>query len=126
VKIRGNQLTLSAAGMPPALLYRKNEDTVHELILKGMPLGAYEGFPYQLKKTTLNPGDTLLLLSDGYPELFNKNMDMFGYDRVFDEFLKVADLLPEEIIKELKNSGSDWIGGKHPDDDVTFVVVKVK
>jgi hypothetical protein len=48
VKINGNQLTLSAAGMPPALLYRKDEDKVHELILKGMPLGAFEGFPYQL------------------------------------------------------------------------------
>jgi serine phosphatase RsbU (regulator of sigma subunit) len=126
IKINGNKLTLSAAGMPPALLYRKSEDKVHELILKGMPLGAYEGFPYQLKETTLNPGDTLLLLSDGYPELFNKNMDMFGYDRVTDEFTKAAELEPEEIIKELKNSGSDWIGGGDPDDDVTFVVIKVK
>jgi serine phosphatase RsbU (regulator of sigma subunit) len=126
IKINGNKLKLSAAGMPPALLYRKNEDMVHELILKGMPLGAFEGFPYQLKETSLNPGDTLLLLSDGYPELFNKNMDMFGYDRVSDEFFKVAELQPEEIIKELRDSGSDWIGGEEPDDDVTFVVIKVK
>jgi serine phosphatase RsbU (regulator of sigma subunit) len=126
VKINGNKLKLSAAGMPPALLYRKNENRVEELILKGMPLGAYEGFPYQLEETILNPGDTLFLLSDGYPELFNKNMDMFGYERVTDEFLKVADLQPEEIIDKLKDSGSEWIGGKDPDDDVTFVVIKVK
>lgn len=126
VKINGNELRLSAAGMPPALLYRKKEDKIQELILKGMPLGAFEGFPYQLKETTLNSGDTLLLLSDGYPELFNNNMDMFGYERVTDEFLKVADLQPEEIIKKLIDSGTEWLDGDDPDDDLTFVVIKVK
>jgi len=51
---------------------------------------------------------------------------MFGYDRVTDEFLKVASLQPEEIIRKLKDTGSDWIGGEEPDDDVTFVVIKVR
>src|SRR5690606_9872277 len=82
VKIHGNKMQISAAGMPPALLYRSNTKQIEEIVLKGMPLGAYQDFPYQLRETELNTGDTLLLMSDGLPELFNKNMEMFGYEKV--------------------------------------------
>ncbi len=34
--------------------------------------------------------------------------------------------LPEEIVDHLKNSASQWVNGKDPDDDVTFVIIKVK
>ena len=126
LKIRGNNITLSAAGMPPALLYRKENMAVEEIVLKGMPLGAVTDFPYQLKETTINTGDTLLLQSDGLPELFNSNREMFSYERVVQEFSKCAHKSPEEIIDDLKTAGSDWVEDKIPDDDVTFVVIKVK
>jgi len=126
LKIKGNNLTMSAAGMPHALLYRSENKKVEEIILKGMPLGAVNNFPYQLKTTELNPGDTLLLLSDGLPELFNGNKEMFGYDRVTTEYEKVASNNAKEIIEHLKNIGSEWLNGNDPDDDITFVVLKMK
>jgi serine phosphatase RsbU (regulator of sigma subunit) len=112
--------------MPPALLYRKEDMAVEEIVLKGMPLGAVNDFPYQLKETTINTGDTILLQSDGLPELFNKQREMFGYERAVQEFSKVAHKSPEDIIEELKTAGSNWVNGREPDDDVTFVVIKVK
>jgi hypothetical protein len=57
----------------------------------------------QIKDTTLNPGDTILLL-----------------------FEDMADQTPEQIINYLKNEGASWVDNKDPDDDVTFVVIKVK
>ena len=126
VKIQGNNIVMSAAGMPPALIYRKQDMAVEEIVLKGMPLGAVSNFPYQLRETQINPGDTMLLLSDGLPELFNKNKEMFSYERVVQEFSKNAHKSPEEIINSLKTAGSDWVEDENPDDDVTFVVVKVK
>jgi len=126
MKIQGNKMVMSAAGMPPALLYRKNEMVVEEIVLKGMPLGAVSDFPYQTKETILNPGDTILLLSDGLPELFDKNKEMFSYERVVQVFSKHAHKSPEEIIEGLKMAGSDWVEDAEPDDDVTFVVLKVK
>ncbi|GBD88906.1 phosphoserine phosphatase RsbU [bacterium BMS3Abin03] len=125
LKINGNKLTMSAAGMPHALLYRSENKKVEEIILKGMPLGAVNDFPYQLKETELNEGDTLLLLSDGLPELFNSNMEMFGYSRVTEEFGKMAENSPDNIIKSLKNIALEWTGGGEPQDDITFVVLKV-
>jgi len=126
LKIKGNQLTMSAAGMPHALLYRSENKEVEEIILKGMPLGAVKDFPYQIKTTELKSGDTLLLLSDGLPELFNGKKEMFGYDRVTTEYEKVASNKVNEIIEHLKNIGADWVSGNDPDDDVTFVVLKMK
>jgi serine phosphatase RsbU (regulator of sigma subunit)/ligand-binding sensor domain-containing protein len=126
LKIQGNNLIMSAAGMPPALIYRKQDMAVEEVVLKGMPLGAVSDFPYKLKQTKINPGDTMLLLSDGLPELFKKNKEMFSYERVVKEFSKCAHKSPEEIIEDLKTAGSDWVENEVPDDDVTFVVIKVK
>jgi len=126
LKIQGNKMQISAAGMPPALLYRSKTKTVEEIILKGMPLGAVQDFPYELRQTEIYPGDTLLLMSDGLPELFNKEKEMFGYERIMDIYRKSASKNPEEIIEELKNEGNRWTNNEAPDDDVTFVVIKVK
>jgi len=126
IKINGSTLKISAAGMPPALLYRKANNTVEELVIKGMPLGAFTGFPYKLHETKLQKGDTLFLQSDGLPELFDKDMNMFGYEKVTNVFSEVADRPPAEIIEHLNKIGSDWVGNSELDDDVTFVVIKVK
>ncbi len=125
-KIRGNELTISSAGMPPALLYRAGSKKVEELLMRGMPLGAPASIPYEVKNTTLNSGDTLLLLSDGFPELFNSQKEMYGYDRVMETFNKLAHQEAAEIIDSLKEEGSNYVEGRDPDDDVTFVVIKVK
>jgi serine phosphatase RsbU (regulator of sigma subunit) len=51
---------------------------------------------------------------------------MFGYKRAKNSFEEVAEKEPESIITYLKEVGSKWTKGKDPDDDVTFVVIKVK
>ncbi len=51
---------------------------------------------------------------------------MFSYERVVQVFSKCAHKSPEEIIEDLKTAGSNWIDNGEPDDDVTFVVIKVK
>ena len=69
---------------------------------------------------------TILLLSDGLPELKNANEEMYGYKRIRNGFEDVAEKAPEEIVSYLKNEGAGWVNHKDPDDDVTFVVIKVK
>ena len=51
---------------------------------------------------------------------------MFGFKRTRNLFEDIAEKNPEEIITDLKNTGSNWLNDKEPDDDVTFVVIKVK
>jgi len=126
LKIQGNRLWLSSAAMPPALIYRKKNKVIEEILMKGMPLGAMNNFPYKLKENHLERGDTILLLTDGLPELTNGSNEMYGYDRTKTEFHSVGEKEPEKIVEHLKNSASQWVNGKAPDDDVTFVVLKMK
>jgi Stage II sporulation protein E (SpoIIE)/SnoaL-like domain len=126
LKIKGNKLQVSSAAMPPALIYRKKEKTIEEIFIKGMPLGAMNDFPYSVKERHLQQGDTILLLSDGLPELSNSSNEMYGYNRIVKEFQSVGEREPEEIVNHFKNSALQWVNGKDPDDDVTFVVIKAK
>jgi serine phosphatase RsbU (regulator of sigma subunit)/ligand-binding sensor domain-containing protein len=126
LKIKGDQLFISSAGMPPALIYRKKNRAIEEIFMKGMPLGSINNFPYSIKESRLEKGDTILMVSDGLPELTNDNKEMYGYDRTKTEFHSVGEKEPEEIVDHLKNSASKWANGKEPDDDITFVVIKTK
>ena len=126
LKIKEDKLFLSSAAMPPVLIYQKKKQAVEELFLNGMPLGAMNNFPYAVRENHLVKGDTILLMSDGLPELMNDNNEMYGYDRIKTEYHLVGEKEPEEIVDHLKNSASQWSNGKDADDDVTFVVIKVK
>ena len=126
LKIRGNQLSLSNAGVPPVYIYRHKNNEVEEIDNKGMPLGAMNNYPYKETKTELNSGDVIFLLSDGFPELKNKEKEPFGYERVIKTFKETGERSAEAIIEHLKNTVKEWSNVNVPDDDVTFVVIKVK
>jgi len=126
LKIKGDKMEISTAGMPPSFIFRSDTKIVEEHMFQGMPLGTMEKFPYELKDTTLKPGDTILLMSDGLPELANEKEEMYGYKKIRNGFEDVAEKSPEDIISFLKNEGSSWVNNEAPDDDVTFVVIKVK
>lgn len=126
MKIKQNKIQVSAAGMPPVLLHRYDKGIVEELLIKGMPLGTFTEFDYQLEETTIQPGDTILFMSDGLPELFNDKEEMFGYEKIQEIFKSSAHLPVNGIINNLKEAGSSWIKGADPQDDITFVVIKMK
>ena len=126
VKIEDNELIASAAGMPPIYIYRNRTKTVDEIVLKGMPLGAFDDFSYQDEHVTLENGDSILLLSDGLPELFNEEKEMFDYHRVKETFEKIGHENPEHIIDYFIEVAEKWRNGRAQGDDVTFVVLKMK
>ncbi len=126
IKFRDYKITASAAGMPPFLIFRKNSNSIEEIILKGMPLGAFHDFPYQQKSFKVYPGDIILLLTDGFVELFNADREMIEYNNVKDTFLNSAGRNSEEIINDLFNLADCWLDGYQQMDDITFLVIKIK
>lgn len=126
LNIKNKKVQFVNAGMPPFYIYRKRLGLVEEIMINGMPFGAINDFPYEIRETEISAGDTLLLLSDGFPELQNEHDEQYGYARLKESFKSVAEKDPENIIAYLKNEGNRWSDNKEPDDDVTFVVIKVK
>lgn len=126
VKIMENKIQMSAAGMPPIFIYKRDSQIMEEHLIKGMPLGTFNDFPYSVVESDLNSGDTILLMSDGFPELMSPEKEMYGYKRTRNLFEELSAESPESIITKLKDAGSEWVNDADPDDDVTFVVIKVK
>ncbi|HUP64768.1 MAG TPA: SpoIIE family protein phosphatase [Thermoanaerobaculia bacterium] len=122
--IHGRTLTISAAGMPPVLVYRARKATVEEIAPEGMPLGNFGG-EYQDISAELDSGDTLLLMSDGFPELLDLNGEPLGYPAVEAAFGAVGSKSPEEIIAALSRAADDRTSGQPPNDDITFVVIRM-
>jgi serine phosphatase RsbU (regulator of sigma subunit) len=65
-------------------------------------------------------------MSDGFAELKNESGELLGYKRARNSFEEMAKNEPEAIVNYLKEEGKRWTNNKEPDDDVTFVVIKVK
>lgn len=124
-RIDGSTLTVSAAGMPPALLFRRATGRAEEIAVPGMPLGGL-AFDYQEKQLEIAPGDTLLLMTDGLPELTNGTGDPLGYPRVRSLFESLAGRPPVDLIAALVSEATAWAGGEAPKDDITLVVVRVR
>ena len=68
----------------------------------------------------------IVLMSDGFPEMFNDENEMLGFDKAAEILPKIAEQTPQEIIDYLVKVGESWADGRPQDDDVTFVVLKLK
>ena len=111
------------AGHPFALL--KRQDRVEELQLPGFPLGAIEDAVYSNQIIRLQPGDTLILFSDGIPEAMNSQNELFGFDRLQETLCQAKGSRPEQIKEAIWQSVTAFQQGVEQLDDMTLVVIHV-
>ncbi|HVT16966.1 MAG TPA: SpoIIE family protein phosphatase [Thermoanaerobaculia bacterium] len=131
-RLEPGALTVASAGMPPVLVYHRRSREVEEIALPGLPLGApligrTEGSAlYQERRVPVAPGDAILLMSDGFPELVNSAGEPLGYAQVRAAFAASAEKPPDALIADLSAVAEAWTGGQPPQDDVTFVALLVR
>lgn len=126
VRVQGQQLRVSIAGMPPVLICRAPTGAVEEIAIRALPLGGVTNYQYRQQELTLAAGDVVVLMSDGLPERFNPRDEMLEFARIHQTLSAVAHQSTEEIIAALIRLGEEWSEGRPQDDDVTFVVLKIK
>ena len=125
-RLEDNRMTLASAGMPPAYVHRAATGEVEEVIVAATPLGTL-GADYGDVHLELAPGDTVLFMTDGFPELLNEAGQQLGYVAAQQEFADAA-TAPDAngVIARLADAAQQWHGDQPPNDDVTFVVVRAK
>ena len=123
----GDGVTVAAAGMPPMLIHRRRTSEVEEVALPATPLGTL-GTEYAETRRRLEPGDSILLMTDGFPELLNSGGHQLGYPRAAEEFAAaaVASSDARGVIDALSSASHKWHGDLPPNDDITFVVVRLR
>ncbi len=84
---RSGVIRYANAGHNPP--YLCSAQKVVELRATGLPLGIFPNMIYEEKEAWLEPGDSLLLYSDGLTEAHDREGDMFGFPRL-NEFLSTS------------------------------------
>ncbi|MEX1309522.1 MAG: SpoIIE family protein phosphatase [Candidatus Sulfomarinibacteraceae bacterium] len=113
----------ASAGHSPACLIRSS-GVVEWLGSTGLPLGLMPDNEYELGRTTLEIGDTLVVYSDGYTEAENPQGEEFGQDRLAEVCLRHLALEPEALANEVDRALESYAAGRPFADDRTIVVVR--
>lgn len=91
----------------------------HNFVLGGMENAQYSN--YQIR---LNPGDVLLVYTDGVPEASNPDKAFYGTDRLIQALNAVQDRTPKTILKELRADVDRFVDGAEQFDDITMLCLK--
>ncbi len=124
---QGSHYTVTAAGMPPLLHFRKRSGEVEIIKLPGLFLGFHEKQQFQQQQVLLEEGDILLALTDGLLEAKNPSRKVLGIKRLANKLKELAHLTTSDISGELIRYGRTWIqnpGGFT--DDLSMIILKGK
>jgi len=126
LRFKDHSVEAAGAGMYPFMIYEKAANSIKEVDSTGPPLGAFPQINYTSHKFELLKGDIILLMTDGFTERFNKNNEMIGDKRAKEILVESAGESAGKIIERFVKVGDEWGGDRPQDDDVTFVVIKIK
>ncbi|MGB6850582.1 MAG: SpoIIE family protein phosphatase [Thermoanaerobaculia bacterium] len=111
------------AGQIFPILRRRSE--VRELEQPGYPLGVRPDSRFEIAEEALEPGDLLLLLTDGYVEAVNPAGEPYGWRRLEQQLREIDSTDVELLITELAEDLWSYLDGEPPHDDVTLVAIRV-
>jgi sigma-B regulation protein RsbU (phosphoserine phosphatase) len=119
------QMRWVRAGHDPAILYCPARDAFEELTGSGIPLGVVEDRQFQVSsRAWLEPGEVLLIGSDGLWEARGPDGFMFGKDRVRETLRRTGGLSAKEVLDALLKELDRFKQGLPAEDDVTLLVLK--
>lgn len=122
IEPRSGALELAAAGHP-APLVRRTDATVAPLAVEGgPPLGAMSEPTYTASRHALEPGELLLLYTDGLDEAHSPAGELFGLDRVSAALAGAASA--QDAIAALRGALAAFVGNEPQSDDLTLLAVQ--
>jgi serine phosphatase RsbU (regulator of sigma subunit)/CheY-like chemotaxis protein len=112
------------AGHVPALVRRARSGAVEALEPTGMVLGVFPGQRFEVRDDlTLEPGDVLLLCSDGATEAAGPDGEMFGDERVRAVLRDTPSSAPDDVLDSMREAIAGWTAGRALADDLTLMAV---
>ena len=123
--IRTGEVEYCNAGHNPPFILRANGTLEKVDELHGMPLGVMEDAVYKESQKQINPGQIILIGTDGIKESVNANGEMFGNKRLLNVIRDYADKSAREILDKAFESLNNFRHPLEADDDETLVVIKV-
>lgn len=121
-------LTYARGGHPMPLLYRRESQQLETLAEGGMILGWLADQQYDNTQVQMEPGDALLLYTDGASEMQNKAGEMFGVEQLQKGLRSACENVQTNSpvrLDELVLNLSDFSQGAAIGDDVSLLLLEV-
>jgi phosphoserine phosphatase RsbU/P len=99
-------------------------DDVQRLQTGNLVLGMLDTFPYDEKVLPINPGDIIVVYSDGVTEAKNFHDEEFGEERLIKLVTENRSLSANDLLETIFKAVHQYMGDLPPMDDITLVIVK--
>lgn len=113
----------NAAHVNPFVIH--NNGRVEQCDARGnMALGMLENMPYHVSQLQLQPGESLVLITDGITDATNAKREMFGTARIPEALKYKHELNASSIMLSLLESVNTFVAGEEQADDIGLLIVK--
>lgn len=119
--VRGSITYVNGGHNHPRL--RRADGTLEPLVAGGLPLGLFEGMPYEQSEAAFGAGDSLLIYSDGISEAMDSFQQEYDETRLDEIWRACGGLSPAESIARITQDVLAFRGAAAQSDDMTTVVV---
>jgi serine phosphatase RsbU (regulator of sigma subunit)/pSer/pThr/pTyr-binding forkhead associated (FHA) protein len=120
---KSGSLSFVNAGHNPPLIVHES-GTLEHLAAGGLPLGIIPNAEYKEGRTQLQPGDVLVIYSDGVSEAVDPGGEEFGPDRLYHVVAQNLKASASGIRDRIEAALSKFAQGTPANDDITLVIVK--
>jgi serine phosphatase RsbU (regulator of sigma subunit) len=121
--LNSGKLVYANAGHNPPIIKYIQSTELFELKRTSIALGIFSDIEVEEREAILDPGDWILLYTDGVTEAFSANEEMFGTRRLFDLLLGNQFTSSKELIKKIEGSVHEFINGVELSDDLTLAAI---
>ena len=94
-----------------------------------IPVGVMSQWTFVLEETTICPGTTIFLFTDGLTEAMNAVRAQFQMDRINNvarHFLSSKDQEPRQLIEQMTTSVREFVGEAEQSDDLTMMAIRYR
>lgn len=116
-------LTYSNGGHNAPIFVRRSGE-VERLDKGGLPIGMMQGVAYQEASVSFDPGDVLVIYSDGITESINERDEEFEEERLIEVVKNNLGRSASGIRDRIDEALSRFVGTTAPVDDMTLMIIK--
>jgi serine phosphatase RsbU (regulator of sigma subunit)/anti-sigma regulatory factor (Ser/Thr protein kinase) len=117
-------LEYACAGHVPPVLFRSKSGEVEVLGEGGLPLAVEEETDYKIGRAEFDPGDMLVLYTDGVTEAARRGRP-FGQGRFLDLVKRYGVGTPGEMSQAIRRAVDAWVEAEQMRDDIAMLVCQV-
>ena len=121
--ITGEMTYANAGHNPPYIISPKNEGEPIPLEKTGFPIGIEEESTWTRETVQMNPGDVLVLYTDGVPDAQNESGEFFKQKSLVEVVKENLGQSAEALQKSILDSVYTFVGNAPPFDDITLMIL---